>query len=47
MRLQQSMGDLFHNRLVTARTDIDASVSYRHNKHVRTANRRNRHDTDV
>ena len=40
MRLQQSMGELFHNRLVTARTDIprrtdiDAPVPYRQNKHV-------------
>ena len=40
MRLQQSMGDLFHNRLVTARTDIpgrtdiDAPVPYHQNKHV-------------
>ena len=40
MRLQQSMGNLFHNRLVTARTDIprrtdiDAPVPYRQNKHV-------------
>ena len=34
MRLQQSMGDLFHNRLVTARTDIDAPMSYRQNKHA-------------
>ena len=40
MCLQQSMGDLFHNRLVTARTDtprrtdIDAPVPYRQNKHV-------------
>ena len=40
MRLQQSMGDLFHNRLVTARTDIprrtdiDVPVPYRQNKHV-------------
>ena len=34
MGLQQSMGDLFHNRLVTARTDIDAPVPYRQNKHV-------------
>ena len=40
MHLQQSMGDLFHNRLVTARTDIprrtdiDAPVPYRQNKHV-------------
>ncbi len=40
MRLQQTMGDLFHNRLVTARTDIprrtdiDAPVPYRQNKHV-------------
>ena len=39
MRLQQSVGDLFHNRL-TARTDIPkrtdtaALVSYRQNKHV-------------
>ena len=41
MRLQQSMGNLFHNLLVTARTDIprrtdiDAPVPYRLNKHVR------------
>ena len=34
MRLQQSMGDLFHNRLVMARTDIAASVPCRRNKHV-------------
>ena len=40
MRLQQSMGNLFHNRLVTARTDIprrtdiDVPVPYRQNKHV-------------
>ena len=40
MRLQRSMGNLFHNRLVTARTDIpkrtdiDAPVPYRLNKHV-------------
>ena len=40
IRLQQSTGDLFHNRLVTARTDIpkrtdiDAPVPYRLNKHV-------------
>ena len=40
MRLQQSMGDLFRNRLVTARTDIskrtdiDAPVPHRQNKHV-------------
>ena len=40
MRLQQSMGDLFHNRLVTARTDIprrtdiDAPVPHRKNKYV-------------
>ena len=40
MTLQQSMGDLFHNRLVTARADIprrtniDAPVPERHNKHV-------------
>ena len=40
LRLRQSMGDLFHNRLVTARTDIprrtdiDAPVPYRQNKNV-------------
>ena len=40
MRLQQAMGELFHNRLVTARidiprrTDIDAAVPYRQNKHI-------------
>ena len=40
IRLQQSMGSLFHDRLVTARTDIpqrtdiDAPVPYRQNKHV-------------
>ena len=40
MRLQQAMGDLFHNRLVTARTDIprrtdiEAPRPYRQNKHV-------------
>ena len=40
MRLQDYMGDLFHNRLVTARTDkprrtdIDAPKNYRKNKHV-------------
>ncbi|MYC32719.1 MAG: hypothetical protein F4X64_06040 [Chloroflexi bacterium] len=40
MRLQQTMGELFHNRLVTARTDIprrtdiDAPIPYRQNKHV-------------
>ena len=40
MRLQQSMGDLFHNRLVMARsdiprlTDIDAPVPYLQNKRV-------------
>ena len=40
MRLQGSMGSLFHNRLVTARTDIprrtdiDAPINYRKNKHV-------------
>ena len=40
MRLQQSMGDLFHNRLVAARadipkrTDIDAPAPYRRNKHI-------------
>ena len=39
-RVQQSMGNLFHNRLVTARTDIprrtdnDALVPYLQNKHV-------------
>ena len=40
MRLQQTMGELFHNRLVTARTDIPrrtdiaAPRPYRQNKHV-------------
>ncbi len=40
MRLQQTMGELFHNRMVTARediprrTDIEAPVHYRQNKHV-------------
>ncbi len=40
LRLQDYMGDLFHNRLVTARTDIpkrtdiDAPIHYRKNKHV-------------
>ena len=40
VRLQQAMGSLFHNRLVTARTDIprrtdiDAPINYRKNKHV-------------
>ena len=40
IRLQQSMGTLFHDRLVTARTDIprrtdiDAPIPYRQNKHV-------------
>ena len=40
MRLKQSMGDPFHNRLVTARkdipgrTDTDAPVTYRQNRHV-------------
>ena len=40
MRLQNSMGDLFHNRLVTPRTDIlrrtdiDAPIPYRQKKHV-------------
>ena len=40
IRLQQSMGSLFHNRLVTARTDIPKRtdvgrlVPYRQNKHV-------------
>ena len=32
--IKPSMGELFHNRLVTARTDIDAPVPYRQNKHV-------------
>ena len=40
MRLQQSMGSLFHNRLVTSRTDIprrtdiEAPIPYRLNAHV-------------
>jgi site-specific DNA-methyltransferase (adenine-specific) len=40
LRLQQTMGSLFHNRLVTARTDIprrtdiEAPLPYRQNKHV-------------
>ena len=40
MRLQQTMGSLFHHGYVTARTDIprrtdvDVSVPYRQNKHV-------------
>lgn len=40
MRLQQSMGSLFHDRLVTTRTDIpqrtdiEAPKNYRQNKHV-------------
>ena len=40
VRLQESMGSLFHNRLVTARTDIprrtdiDVPINYRKNKHV-------------
>lgn len=40
MRLADYMGDLFHNRLVTARTDvpkrtdIDAPKNYRQNAHV-------------
>ncbi len=40
VRLQGFMGDLFHNRLVTARTDvprrtdIDAPLNYRKNAHV-------------
>ena len=40
VRLQEFMGSLFHNRLVTARTDIprrtdiDAPINYRKNKHV-------------
>ena len=39
-RLQEAMGYLFHNRLVTARTDvphrtdIDAPIPYRQNKHA-------------
>ena len=40
VRLREYMGDLFHDRLVTARTDIprrtdiDAPINYRQNKHV-------------
>ena len=40
VRLREYMGDLFHDRLVTARTDIprrtdiDAPIHYRKNKHV-------------
>ena len=40
LRLRDFMGDLFHDRLVTARTDIprrtdiDAPIHYRKNKHV-------------
>ena len=40
MRLQQAMGSLFHHRYVTARTDvpqrtdIEAPIPYRQNKHV-------------
>ena len=40
IRLQQSMGSLFHDRLVTARTDIprrtdiETPIPYRQNKHV-------------
>ena len=40
MRLRQTMGDLFHHSYVTARddipkrTDIDAPIPYRQNKHV-------------
>ena len=40
MRLKETMGDLFHDRLVTERTDIprrtdiDAPIPYRQNKHV-------------
>ena len=34
MRLQQSMGSLFHHGYVTARTDIEAPIPYRQNKHV-------------
>ena len=39
-RLKAAMGDLFHDRLVTARadiprrTDIDAPIPYRQNKHI-------------
>ena len=40
MRLQQAMGSLFHHGYVTARTDvpqrtdIDAPINYRQNKHI-------------
>ena len=40
VRLKSAMGDLFHDRLVTARTDIpkrtdiDAPIPYRQNRHV-------------
>ena len=40
LRLQQTMGELFHNRLVTARTDVPrrtdilTPIPYRQNKHV-------------
>ena len=40
VRLKSAMGDLFHDRLVTARTDIprrtdiDAPIPYRRNRHV-------------
>ena len=40
LRLKDMMGDLFHNRLLTVRddvprrTDIDAPINYRQNKHV-------------
>ena len=40
MRLRQTMGSLFHDRLVTARddvprrTDIDTPIDYRKQKHV-------------
>ena len=40
VRLKAAMGDLFHGRLVTARTDIpkrtdiDAPIPYRQNRHV-------------
>ena len=46
IRLQQSMGDLLHNRLMTARTDItsctdiDAPVPYQQNKHMLFGSRR-------
>ena len=48
--LTPSMDDLFHNRLVAARTDIprrtdiDASVPYRRNKHVLVGQQESRCD---